>query len=623
MASAASHASEAPNPGIAPGGLVAICGAPNVGKSTFFNRLTGLRQKVANYPGITVEKRIGSLDLPNGSRVDLIDLPGIVGLHPRSEDERISLDVLRGTSPATPKPTAAILVLDSTNLQSQLRLVPEILGFGIPTLVVLNMSDDLSERGGSVDAASVAKQVGAPVITVSARLGTGMDAVLRFLEGTITPPPPVELPVLNNIPAERRWAAGVARRANFHPPEPSLWGRRLDTVFLHPLAGPLIFLAVVVAVFQSIFTLAVPLMDAVDAVVSASGDWVGAILPDSMLKGLLVEGVWGGVGSVVVFLPQILILFLFIGVLEDSGYLARAAVIADRSMRAVGLEGRSFIPLLSSYACAVPAIMAARTIENQRDRLATIFVAPLATCSARLPVYALLIAAFIPEQPLLGPLLGTRAAVLLGLYALGFAVACVTAWLLKSTVLKSKPTPFMLQLPNYRWPTARSLSLRLLDRSKVFLRRAGTVILLTTIVLWFLASVPYSDGEPPAIGDSLAGSIGKAIEPLVEPLGLNWKVGIGLITSMAAREVIVGTLGTIYEMEGDEDSPGLQAALRSEISFGSAIALLVYFAFALQCMSTVAIVRRETGGWKWPIAQFAYMLVLAYAAGFVAYQIFG
>ena len=623
MASAASHAAEAPKSAIAPGGLVAICGAPNVGKSTFFNRLTGLRQKVANYPGITVEKRIGSLDLPNGSRVDLIDLPGIVGLHPRSEDERISLDVLRGTSPATPKPTAAILVLDSTNLQSQLRLVPEILGFGIPTLVVLNMSDDLSERGGSVDAASVAKQVGAPVITVSARLGTGMDAVLRFLEGTITPPPPVELPVLNNIPAERRWAAGVARRANFHPPEPSLWGRRLDTVFLHPLAGPLIFLAVVVAVFQSIFTLAVPLMDAVDAVVSASGDWVGSILPDSMLKGLLVEGVWGGVGSVVVFLPQILILFLFIGVLEDSGYLARAAVIADRSMRAVGLEGRSFIPLLSSYACAVPAIMAARTIENQRDRLATIFVAPLATCSARLPVYALLIAAFIPEQPLLGPLLGTRAAVLLGLYALGFAVACVTAWLLKSTVLKSKPTPFMLQLPNYRWPTARSLSLRLLDRSKVFLRRAGTVILLTTIVLWFLASVPYSDGEPPAIGDSLAGSIGKAIEPLVEPLGLNWKVGIGLITSMAAREVIVGTLGTIYEMEGDEDSPGLQAALRSEISFGSAIALLVYFAFALQCMSTVAIVRRETGGWKWPIAQFAYMLVLAYAAGFVAYQIFG
>lgn len=623
MASAAHHSAEAPEPIASTGALVAICGPPNVGKSTFFNRLTGLRQKVANYPGITVEKRIGSLDLPNGGRVDLIDLPGIVGLHPRSEDERISLDVLRGASPATPKPTVAILVLDSTNLQSQLRLVPGILGFGIPTLVVLNMSDDLSARGGSVDAEAVAKQVGAPVIAVSARQGTGMEAVLDFLEGAIQPPLPVELPVLNNIPAERRWAAGVARQANFHPPEPSLWGRRLDMVFLHPVAGPLIFLAVVIAVFQSIFTLAVPLMDAVEGLVSASGDWVGAILPDSMLKGLLVEGVWGGVGSVVVFLPQILILFLFIGILEDSGYLARAAVIADRSMRAVGLEGRSFIPLLSSYACAVPAIMAARTIENQRDRLATIFIAPLATCSARLPVYALLIAAFIPERPLLGPVFGTRAAVLLGMYAVGFAAACITAWLLKSTVLKSKPTPFMLQLPDYRWPTARSLSLRLFDRSKVFLRRAGTVIMLTTIVLWFLASVPYTDGEPPAIGDSLAGSIGKTIEPLVEPLGLNWKVGIGLITSIAAREVIVGTLGTIYEMEGDEDSPGLQAALRSEVSFGSAIALLMYFAFALQCMSTVAIVRRETGGWKWPIAQFAYMLVLAYVAGFVAYRIFG
>ena len=292
-------------------------------------------------------------------------------------------------------------------------------------------------------------------------------------------------------------------------------------------------------------------------------------------------------------------------------------------MRAVGLEGRSFIPLLSAYACAVPAIMAARTVENQRDRLATLFIAPLTTCSARLPVYALLIAAFIPQRPLLGPFLGTRAAVLLGLYALGFAVACATAWVLKSTVLKSKPAPFMLQLPAYRWPTVRSLSYRLLDRSKIFLRRAGTVILLTTIVLWFLASVPYQDGEPPAIGDSLAGSIGKTIEPLVEPLGLNWKIGIGLITSLAAREVIVGTLGTIYGMEADEDSPALQEALRSELSFGSAIALLVYFAFAMQCMSTVAIVRRETGGWKWPIAQFAYMLVLAYVAGFGAYRLFG
>lgn len=618
----AAHAAPAPA-SLADRRVVAICGAPNVGKSTFFNRLTGLRQKVANYPGITVEKRIGSIELPDGQAVDLIDLPGIVGLHPRSEDERISMDVLRGTSKTLPKPSAAILLLDSTTLEAQLRLVPEILGFGVPTLVVLNMADDLAARGGSVDEAVIEKQVGAPVALVSARLGTGMERVRDFLQGTLSPPPPVQLPVLNNIPAERQWAGTVAREASYHPPEPSLWGRRLDTIFLHPVGGPLFFLAVVVAVFQSIFTLAVPMMDTVEALIATSGGWLGAVLPDSILKGLLLDGIWGGVGSVVIFLPQILILFLFVGILEDSGYLARAAAIADRSMRSVGLEGRSFIPLLSAYACAVPAIMAARTVENQRDRLATIFIAPLTTCSARLPVYALLIAAFIPERPILGPFLGTRATVLLGLYAVGFLAACLTAFALKSTVLKSKPMPFMLPLPAYRLPTLRSLSYRLLDRSKIFLRRAGTVIMVATIVLWFLASVPYSNGSPPDIGDSLAGSIGKTIEPLVEPLGLNWKVAIGLITSLAAREVIVGTLGTIYGMETDEDSPALQDALRKDLSFGSAIALLLYFAFAMQCMSTVAIVRRETGGWRWPIAQFAYMLILAYVSGLAAYRIFG
>ncbi|MCY4534951.1 MAG: ferrous iron transporter B [Bryobacterales bacterium] len=602
---------------------VAICGPPNVGKSSFFNRLTGLHQKVANYPGITVEKRVGRLRLENGDQVDLIDLPGIVGLHPRSEDERVCVEVLRGESETLPRPAAAILLLDSTNLQAHLRMVPGILGLGLPTLVALNMSDELEVRGGSVDAEAVSAQIGAPVVLVSALRGTGMEKVAEFLQGSLAPPRNVELPVLNNIPAERKWAHVVATQGSYHAPEPSLWGRRLDRIFLHPAGGPLIFLAVVIAVFQSIFTLAVPLMDGVENVIGVTGGWIGALLPDSMLKGLLLDGVWGGVGSVVVFLPQILILFLFIGILEDSGYLARAAVIADRSMRAIGLEGRSFIPLLSSYACAIPAVMAARTIENQRDRMATLLIAPLTTCSARLPVYALLIAAFIPERPLIGPLLGTRAAVLLGLYAAGFFAACGTAWLLKSTVLKSKPAPFVLQLPAYRWPTIRSLAYRLIDRSKIFLRRAGTVILVTTIVLWFLASVPYQNGEPPPIGESLAGSIGKVIEPLVEPLGLNWKIGIGLITSLAAREVIVGTLGTIYGMEADESSPALQEALQAELSFGGAIALLMYFAFAMQCMSTVAIVRRETGGWKWPAIQFAYMLALAYSTGFAAYRVFG
>lgn len=602
---------------------MALCGPPNVGKSTLFNQLTGLRQKVANYPGVTVEKKIGGMKLRSGEEIDLIDLPGTCSLDAQSEDERIAVEVLKGENEAVPKPAAAILILDSTNLARQLSFAPGILDLGIPTLVVLNMTDELASRGGVVAAEAVAAEIGAPTAAVSARHGGGVDDVRAFIESAAAPPKPVQLPVLQDVPAVRKWAGGVVQRSGYGAPGPPQWSRRLDRVFLHPLAGPLVFLAVVVAVFQSIFTLAVPLMDGVDAAVAASGVWLGAALPDTVFKGLLLDGVWGGVGSVVVFLPQILILFLFIGILEDSGYLARAAVIADRSMRLVGLQGKSFIPLLSAYACAVPAIMAVRTIENKRDRMATLLVAPLMTCSARLPVYALLIAAFVPERPLLGPLLGTRAAVLLGLYAAGFLAAAATAWLLKSTILRSVSTPFMLELPPYRLPTLRSLAYRLLDRSKIFLRRAGTVILATTIVLWVLAGLPLENGEPPEIADSYAGAIGKTIEPLIEPLGFNWKIGIGLITSLAAREVIIGTLGTIYGMEADEDSVALQDALRSELSFGASIALLMFFAFALQCMSTVAVVRRETGSWKWPAAQFLYMGLLAYGAAWVAYRWFG
>ena len=602
--------------------VVALCGPPNVGKSTLFNQLTGLRQKVANYPGVTVEKKIGGMKLSSGEEIDLVDLPGACSLDPQSEDERIAVEVLSGRNATVAKPAAAILMLDSTNLARHLSHAPGVLELGIPTLVVLNMADELARRGGAVSAAAVAAEIGAPTATVSARRGGGMDEVRKFIEGAVVPPKPVQLPVLQDVPAVRKWAGGVAQRCGYAAPGPPQWSRRLDRIFLHPLAGPLIFLAVVLAVFQSIFTLAVPLMDGVDAAIATSGAWLGAVLPETAFKGLLIDGVWGGVGSVIVFLPQILILFLFIGILEDSGYLARAAVIADRSMRLVGLQGKSFIPLLSAYACAVPAIMAVRTIENKRDRMATLLVAPLMTCSARLPVYALLIAAFVPERPLLGPLFGTRAAVLLGLYAVGFAAAVLTAWLLKSTILRSVSTPFMLELPPYRLPTLRSLAYRLIDRSKIFLRRAGTVILATTIVLWVLAGLPRENGEPPEIADSYAGSIGKAIEPVIEPLGFNWKIGIGLITSLAAREVIIGTLGTIYGMEADEDSVELQAVLRSELSFGASIALMMFFAFALQCMSTVAIVRRETGGWKWPAVQFLYMAFLAYAAAWIAYQWF-
>lgn len=612
----------APAPAVAAPGsatrlTIAIVGPPNSGKSTLFNRLTGMRQKVANYPGVTVEQRWGKLQVAHGKQVDLIDLPGVYSLDPRSEDEQVTRDVLSGSMAGTPKPDAVLLILDATNLGRHLMLAAPVLALGIPTLVVLNMADDLHRRGGEIDTTAIAKKLGAPVALISAARGQGLTPVHEFLHGEFAVPAPLQLPVLNNPPTCRAWAAQVSQGA-YRAPQPPLWSRRLDSVFLHRLWGPLIFLAVVLAVFQSIFKLAPPVMDAIQSGLTASGKWLSTQLPDSLVRDLLLDGVWGGVGSVIVFLPQILLLFLFIGILEDSGYLARAAVIADRTMARVGLQGKSFIPLLSAYACAVPAIMATRTIESKRDRIATILIAPFMTCSARLPVYALIIAAFIPEKTLLG-FLSSRAAALLGLYLLGFLAAVATAKLLKSSILKSDRTPFVMELPPYRWPTFRSIGLRLLDRSKVFLMRAGTVILAVAIGLWVLAHVPTVNGKTPEIKDSLAGTVGRTVEPLIRPLGFNWKIGIGLITSLAAREVIVGTLGTIYGIEdADENSRGLQQHLQNELTTGGAVALLIFFAFAMQCMSTIAVVRRETGGWKWPAAQFAYMTGLAYICALAA-----
>lgn len=605
-----------------PARVVAVVGPPNSGKSTLFNRLTGLRQKVANFPGVTVEQHVGKLRIEDAAELDVIDLPGVYSLTPRSEDEQVTHDVLLGRMPGVPKPDTILLILDVTNLGRHLVLAAPILALGLPTLVVLNMADELEKRGGEVEAEALAQRLGAPVALISAASGEGYETVLQFLRGRIGVPRPMDLlPTLGDLPRCREWAARMGEAAKYLPPAPPVWTRRLDAVFLHPVAGPLVFLAVVVAVFQTIFTAAAPLMDLVDRGVGASGAWLGRALPEGVLRALLVEGVWGGVGSVLVFLPQILLLFLFIGLLEDSGYLARAALIADRTMAKVGLQGKSFIPLLSAYACAVPAIMATRTIENRRDRTATILIAPFMTCSARLPVYTLVIAAFLPERPILGPFLGTRAAALLGLYVLGFAAAVVTARVLKSSVLKSERTPFLLEMPPYRRPTLRQVGLRLYDRAKVFLQRAGTVILGMSVALWILAHVPLKDGEAPRIADSFAGTIGRTVEPLIEPLGFNWKIGIGLLSSLAAREVIVGTLGTIYGIEGEAEGTGLQEALRHDLSPAGAVALLVFFAFAMQCMSTVAVVRRETGGWTWPFLQFAYMGLLAWVGAFLAHRI--
>src|ERR1700736_4216519 len=447
-----------PNPSIQPPRphgerpiIVALVGPPNSGKSTLFNRLTGLRQKVANFPGVTVEQRVGRVRMRTQQEVVLVDLPGVYSLNPRSEDEQVTRDVLLGKMNGVPKPDSVLLILDSTNLGRHLVLAAPILSLKLPTLVILNMADDLAGRGGSVDVATLAGELGSPVALISAAKGDGVEKVIQFMEGTAggttgLAPSRMELPVLQDIPRCRRWAHEVGNNAGYMAPAPPLWTRRLDAVFLHRLAGPLIFAIVVMGVFQSIFTGARPIMDMLQAWIQTSGQWIGSMLPDSIFRSLLIEGVWSGVGSVIVFLPQILLLFLFIGILEDSGYLARAALIADRTMARFGLQGKSFIPLLSAYACAVPAIMSTRTIENKRDRLATIMIAPFMTCSARLPVYTLIIAAFIKERPLLGPFLGTQAGPMLGLYLLGFVAAIGTARLLKSSILKSEKTPFGLEM---------------------------------------------------------------------------------------------------------------------------------------------------------------------------------
>jgi ferrous iron transport protein B len=597
---------------------VAVIGPPNSGKTTLFNRLTGLRQKVANFPGVTVEQHTGLAELPDGRTIQLIDLPGVYSLQPRSEDEQVAFDVLTGKRADTPKPEAVLLVLDATNLGRHLMLAAPILALGLPTLIILNMADDLRNRRGKIDVAKLSAELGAPVALISARAGEGIEKVHEFLTGVMPKPSTKELPVLQDVPKCRAWAGQVSGKALYRPPIPPKWTRRLDAIFLHPAIGPAVFILVVLGVFQVIFSAGDISKKVVDHFLQLSGNWMMARMHESMLRSLWIDGIWTGVGSVVAFLPQILLLFFFIGILEDSGYLARAAMIADRTMARVGLQGKSFIPLLSAHACAVPAIMSTRTIENKRDRIATILIAPFMTCSARLPVYGLVIAAFIPNKHIIGVFLSAQTVALVSLYVLGFLAAVVTARVLKSSVLKSGRTPFLLEMPSYRWPTAQSIGLRLLDRAKVFLRRAGTVILLVTVLLWIMASVPTQNGKPPQIENSLAGTVGRTIEPVIKPLGFNWKIGIGLITSLAARETIIATLGTIYGMNPETEHEGLEAAIRKDLTPGGAVALLVFFAFAMQCISTIAVVRRETGGWKWPAIQFTYMTVVAYAGAFVA-----
>jgi ferrous iron transport protein B len=592
---------------------VALIGPPNSGKSTLFNRLTRLRQKVGNYPGVTVEQRVGLL-AGKGREIKLIDLPGVYSLTPYSEDERVAVDVLTGKMEGLSRPDAILLVLDVNHLSRQLVLAATVIALGLPTLVLLNMADVFVKGSGSLDVLKLATELGTPVAMVSATQGVGLDAVERFLREGDNLPPTTLLPVLQNLPQSRKWANELGSRSGYLRPLPSVWSRRLDDIFLHRGWGPLIFVLVLGAVFQTVFGLGQPMSTAFQDLLTNLGNQAAPFIPNALLRSLLLDGLWKGVSSVLVFLPQILLLFLFIGVLEDSGYLARAALISDRTMRSVGLNGKAFIPLLSAYACAVPAIMATRTIENKRDRIATILIAPFMTCSARMPIYTLLIAAFIPDRPVIGVLLGARACTMLLLYVLGFLAAIATARLLKSSILMSAAVPFVLELPEYRRPTWQSIGLRLFDRGRVFVWQAGTVILVVSLLVWVLTNLPLHNGHPPELEHSAIASLGHGLEPLIRPLGFNWKIGVGLLTSVIAREVIVGTLGTIYGVDPATQSMSLQNALRQDMTPAGAMALLVFFAFAMQCTSTLAVVRRETNSWKWPVIQFAYMTGIAYAS---------
>ena len=609
-----------------PAPLVALVGNPNCGKTALFNVLTGNRQKVANYAGVTVERKEGFLRTPSGKRVRILDLPGAYSLDPLTPDERVTADVLFGRRAGEASPDFVVCVTDATNLRQNLRLVLCLKRLGLPMVIALNMTDLARRRGLAIDAGRLREELGVPVVETVGVKASGAVALVSVLDQVAAPAEkrrPAEwlTPSASDIARDQSEVLRILRAVGADRLDGITFSDRIDSVVLHPAAGPLILALILFLVFQAVFAWAQVPMDAIKSGVGLFGDWVARALPATLFRDLLVNGVIAGVGSVLVFLPQILLLFLFIGVLEDSGYLARAALIADRTMARVGLQGKSFIPLLSAYACAVPAIMATRTIENKRDRIATILIAPFMTCSARLPVYTLIIAAFIPERPFIGPFLGTRAAAMLGLYVLGFVAAVATARLLKSSILRSERTPFVLEMPAYRRPTLRSLGLRVADRAEVFLKRAGTVILGVSFLLWLLASVPLIHGHTPPIEQSLAGTLGRTIEPAIRPLGFNWKIGIGLISSLAAREVIVGTLGTIYGMEPGKDQVGLQQALQHDLSPAGAVSLLVFFAFAMQCMSTLAVVRRETGSWKWPVIQFTYMGALAYVSSFVVYHL--
>lgn len=609
---------------------LAVVGNPNSGKSTLFNAVTGSRQKVGNYPGVTVERRTGTWVAPDGLDVTVIDLPGTYSLHPRSLDEEITLRVLMGEQEGEVAPDAILCVVDATNLRLHLRFVLELIALGRPMVVALNMMDLARRDGIEIDVGALARELGVPVLPSVAvrRAGVG-----EFLEKLAE-----ELPGLrngsaaksvasspkNDVRSLQREARRIAEVAVTAEGVEHSATRTLDNFFLHPVAGPLILLAVLFLIFQAVFSWANAPMEAIDGAIVSLQGWLSTALPDNWIKSLLLDGILAGVGSVVIFLPQILILFFFILVLELSGYMARAAFLMDRTMASVGLSGRAFIPLLSSFACAIPGIMATRTIEHSRDRLTTILIAPLMTCSARIPVYAIIIGAFIPSTTVIGGI-GLQGLVLFGLYLVGIVSAMVVAWVFKRTVTQGASQLFLMELPKYQLPHPRDVILGLFQRASVFLRRAGTIILISMIVLWVLASYPAPppDATEAAIRYSFAGQIGRGLEVLFAPIGFNWEISIALVPGMAAREVAIASLGTVYSLSGSEDAiaQSLEGTLQAAWSLPTALAFLAWYVFAPQCLATLAITRRETNSWRWPVFMFVYLFVLAYVAAGLVFHI--
>ncbi len=614
---------------------VALVGNPNAGKTALFNSLTGSHQRVANYAGVTVERKLGRLRTPDGREIELIDLPGTYSLRGRSPDEIVARDVLLGRHRQERPPDLLVCVADATHLRLVLRLVLELRHTGRPVILVLNMMDIARRRGVEIDVKELEAQLGLPVVpTVSVRragvrgLRQALDQAAQGIEsGTCAPaaatwtaPGVAELRALDNA------AQAVIARSVRHPGRPAGFTQRLDRLVLHPILGPVILLAVLFLVFQAVFSWAEAPMNLIAAGFAWLQHGVTLLMPAGPLRSLLVSGLLSGIGAVVVFLPQILILFLFIILLEDFGYLARAAFLMDRTMGRVGLHGRAFIPLLSSFACAIPGIMAARVIENPRDRLLTTMIAPLMTCSARIPVYTLLIAAFVPQRSLPGGI-NFQGLVMFGLYVAGILSAVGVAWLLKHSLLRGSLEPLLLELPDYKLPSPGNLYHGLVMRAGFFLRRAGTVIAAAMVVLWFLSSYPAAPaGAPgPAIDYSFAGMLGHVLQPILAPVGFNWEIAIALVTGLAAREVMVAALGTVYAVGAAADgvTHGLAATLAAQWTLPMALALLAWYVFAPQCMSTLAVTQRETNSWRWPALMAGYMFVLAYASAFVLFHVAG